>query len=80
MLNINESLFANIIEQVNGENIHIATVNANLNQDGIGFNLSFNILNKDALVLNKSNVQLQVDEFIASIKTKMTEMAYDIHI
>lgn len=78
MLNINENtnIYGNITIMDGEVEKQIMNMNTNLSKEGINFNISFNIVNKEAVTANKADVQTQIDSFVANVRTKMTELGY----
>jgi len=79
--NIQESsnLNATITSKVDGVDTPILTVSANLNGSLTSFMFNVNMINLDACKTNSTDVQSQLNDFIANqLKTKMTTMGYPI--
>jgi hypothetical protein len=78
MLNINENtnIYGNITITEGDVEKQVMNMNTNLSKEGVNFNINFNVVDKDGVTANKAEVQAQIDSFVASVRTKMTELGY----
>lgn len=75
----NNTLTATITTQVNGQDIPVLNVSANLNSGLTGFMFNVNIVNTQVAKSNATDVQTQLDNYIAdTLKSKMIDMGYPI--
>lgn len=73
------TLTATITTQVNGQDIPVLNVSANLNSGLTGFMFNVNIVNTDVAKTKAEDVQSQLNDYISNtVKTKMTAMGYPV--
>jgi hypothetical protein len=58
----------------------VLNMNANLNDIKTLFSINFNILDNEYIAANQTSIQTQLDTFLDSVRTKMTELGYKITI